>query len=70
MAQKSSMYCYPVNNVALILLGEVALGKEDQRTSCDFNLPKTMKSGTDSVHALALPVARASLSLAFPLSVC
>ena len=52
MAQKSSMYCYPVNNVALILLGEVALGKEDQRTSCDFNLPKTMKSGTDSVHAL------------------
>jgi poly [ADP-ribose] polymerase len=52
MAQKSSNYCYPVNNMALILLGEVALGKEDQRTSCDFNLPKTMKYGTNSVHAL------------------
>ena len=52
MAQKSSNYCYPVNNMALILLGEVALGKEDQRTSCDFNLPKTMKNGTNSVHAL------------------
>ena len=52
MAQKSSMYCYPVNNIALILLGEVSLGKEDQRTSCDFNLPKTMKSDADSVHAL------------------
>ena len=52
MAQRSSMYCYPVNNIALILLGEVSLGKEDQRTSCDFNLPKTMKSDADSVHAL------------------
>ena len=52
MAQKSSMYCYPVNNIALILLGEVALGEEDQRTSCDFNLPNTKKFGTDSVHAL------------------
>jgi len=52
MAQKSSNYCYPVNNMALILLGEVALGKEDQRTSCDFNLPGTMKYGTNSVHAL------------------
>jgi poly [ADP-ribose] polymerase len=52
MAQKSSMYCYPVNNMALILLGEVALGEEDQRTSCDFNLPNTKKFGTDSVHAL------------------
>ena len=31
MAQKSSGYCYPVNKYALILLGEVALGKEDQR---------------------------------------
>ena len=52
MAQKSSMYCYPVNNTALILLGEVALGEEDKRMSCDFNLPKTMKPGMDSVHAL------------------
>jgi poly [ADP-ribose] polymerase len=52
MAQKSSHYCYPMNNIALILLGEVALGKEDERTSCDFNLPNTMKSGTNSVHAL------------------
>ena len=52
MAQKSSMYCYPINNMALILLGEVALGEEDQRTSCDFNLPNTKKFGTDSVHAL------------------
>ena len=52
MAQKSSGYCYPVNNIALILLGEVALGKEDIRHDCDFNLPHTMKEGTDSVHAL------------------
>ena len=52
MAQKSCHYCYPVNNIALILLGEVALGKEDERDNCDFNLPKTMKDGTDSVHAL------------------
>ena len=52
MAQKSTNYCYPVNGIALILLGEVALGKEDQRNSCDFNLPNTMKDGTDSVHAL------------------
>jgi len=43
MAQKSTNYCYPVNGIALILLGEVALGKEDQRNSCDFNLPRTMK---------------------------
>ena len=52
MAQKSSGYCYPVNNTALILLGEVALGKEDKRYNCDFNLPHTMKEGTDSVHAI------------------
>ena len=52
MAQKSSGYCYPVNKYALILLGEVALGKEDQRTSCDFNLPRTLQSGKNSVHAL------------------
>ena len=52
MAQKSSGYCYPVNNYALILLGEVALGKEDQRTSCDFSLPRTLEKGKNSVHAL------------------
>ena len=52
MSQKSSCYCYPVNNTALILLAEVSLGKEDQRTDCDFNLPKTMKKDSNSVHAL------------------
>ena len=52
MSQKSSCYCYPVNNMALILLGEVALGKEDQRKSIDFNLPETMDKKANSVHAL------------------
>ena len=52
MSQKSSHYCYPVNNEALILLGEVSLGKEDKRVDTDYNLPKTLKEGTHSVHAL------------------
>ena len=52
MSKKSSYYCYPVNNEALILLGEVSLGKEDQRDDTDYNLPKTLKKGTHSVHAL------------------
>jgi poly [ADP-ribose] polymerase len=52
MSLKSSYYCYPVNNIALILLGEVSLGKEDQRNNCDCCLPKTLKKNTDSVHAL------------------
>ena len=52
MSQKSSCYCYPVNNMGLILLGEVSLGKEDERRSTDFNLPSTLKNGCDSVHAL------------------
>ena len=51
-SQKSSNYCYPVNNQALILLGEVSLGREDQRTDTDYDLPRTLKEGTDSVHAL------------------
>ena len=52
MAKKSSYYCYPVNNIALILLGEVSLGKEDERDNTDYNLPKTMKNKTNSVHAI------------------
>ena len=52
MSQKSSHYCYPVNNEALILLGEVSLGKEDIREDTDYELPKTLKKGTNSVHAL------------------
>ena len=52
MSLKSSCYCYPVNDTALILLAEVSLGKEDQRTNCDFNLPKTMQKDSNSVHAL------------------
>ena len=38
--------------MALVLLGEVALGKEDQRKSIDFNLPNTMDKKANSVHAL------------------
>ena len=52
MAKKSSHYCYPVNNIALILLGEVSLGEEDQRTNIDFNLPSTLKKKANSIHAL------------------
>ena len=52
MAKKSSYYCYPVNNIALILLGEVSLGEEDKRTSIDFNLPSTLKKTANSIHAL------------------
>ena len=52
MSQKSSCYCYPMNNIALILLGEVSLGEEDQRKSTDFNLPSTLKKNANSVHAL------------------
>ena len=52
MSQKSSCYCYPVNNMALILLGEVSLGEEDQRNNIDFNLPTTLKKNANSVHAL------------------
>ena len=52
MAKKSSYYCYPVNNIALILLGEVSLGEEDKRTSFDFNLPSTLKKKANSIHAL------------------
>ena len=52
MSQKSSCYCHPVNNEALILLGEVSLGKEDIRDDTDYDLPNTLKEGTNSVHAL------------------
>jgi poly [ADP-ribose] polymerase len=52
MSQKSSYYCYPVNNIALILLGEVSLGKEDKRTTTDYNLPSTLKKNNNSIHAL------------------
>ena len=53
MSQKSSCYCYPVNGIALILLGEVSLGKEDERTTTDFNLPSTLKKDCNSVHAMS-----------------
>ena len=52
MSQKSSCYCYPVNNMALILLGEVSLGKEDERKNVDFDLPSTLEKGSNSIHAL------------------
>ena len=52
MSQKSSCYCYPVNRTALLLLGEVSLGEEDIRTTCDSGLPKTLKEKANSVHAL------------------
>ena len=52
MSQKQSCYCYPVNGQALILLGEVSLGEEDKRTSCDFNLSSIMDKNTNSVHTL------------------
>ncbi len=52
MAKKSSYYCYTVNNIALILLGEVSLGEEDERTNIDFSLPETLKKKANSVHAL------------------
>ena len=53
MSQKSSCYCYPINNMALILLCEVSLGKEDERNKADFNLPDTMDINADSVHAIS-----------------
>ena len=53
MSLKSSYYCYPVNNIALILLGEVSLGKEDKRTDTDYNLPSTLKKSSNSIHALS-----------------
>ena len=52
ISEKSSYYCYPINNIALILLGEVSLGKEDQRNNFDFNLPSTLKKNSNSIHAL------------------
>ena len=45
--------CYPVYNIALILLGKVSFGKEDQRTSTDYSLPKTLKNSSNSNHALS-----------------
>ena len=53
MSLKSSYYCYPVNNIALILLGEVSLGEEDKRTDTDYYLPSTLKKKANSIHALS-----------------
>ena len=53
MSLKSSYYCYPVYNIALILLGKVSFGKEDQRTHTDYSLPKTLKNSSNSIHALS-----------------
>ena len=52
MAKKSSYYCYPKNNIALILLGDVSLGEEDQRTNFDYNLPSSLNKKANSIHAL------------------
>ena len=53
MSLKSSYYCYPVKNIALILLGEVSLGEEDKRTDTDYYLPSTLKKKANSIHALS-----------------
>jgi poly [ADP-ribose] polymerase len=53
MSQKSSCYCNPVNNIGLLLLCEVSLGKEDERNKPDFNLPTTLDLNSYSVHALS-----------------
>ena len=50
--QKSACYCHPVNNIALILLCEVSLGKIEKRNSCDFNLPQTMNKENNSIHGV------------------
>ena len=49
MSSKSCNYCYPVNNIGLILLCEVALGKIEKRFSTDYSLPNTMNKGNNSI---------------------
>ena len=52
MAAKSSCYCYPMNNIGLIILAEVALGKMDERKETDSSLPSTLKKGCNSAHGI------------------
>ena len=52
MALKSCNYCYPVNNIGLILLCEVALGNIEKRNSTDYNLPNTMIKGNNSIQGV------------------
>ena len=49
MSSKSCDYCYPVNNIGLILLCEVALGNIEKRFSTDYSLPNTMNKGNNSI---------------------
>ena len=49
MSSKSCNYCYPVNNIGLILLCEVALGNIEKRFSTDYSLPNTMKKENNSI---------------------
>lgn len=52
MALKSCWYCYPVNNIGLILLVETALGKIDERTQTDYTLPSSLKKGCHSIQGI------------------
>jgi poly [ADP-ribose] polymerase len=49
MSSKSCNYCYPVNNIGLILLCEVALGNIEKRFSTDYSLHNTMNKGNNSI---------------------
>ena len=49
MSSKSCDYCYPINNIGLILLCEVALGNIEKRLSTDYSLPNTMNKGNNSI---------------------
>ncbi len=52
MSSKSCNYCYPVNNIGLILLCEVALGNIEKRNDTDYQLPSTMKKGNNSIQGV------------------
>ena len=52
MSSKSCNYCYPVNNIGLILLCEVALGNIEKRYETDYQLPNSMKKGNNSIQGV------------------
>ena len=52
MSSKSCNYCYPVNNIGLILLCEVALGNIEKRYQTDYMLPNTMKKENNSIQGV------------------
>ncbi len=52
MSSKSCNYCYPVNNIGLILLCEVALGNIEKRYQTDYQLPNTMKKENNSIQGV------------------